>query len=164
VNVGILGTEPFHWDGDVTDMESLMVQVFEQRMGGTHQASRRVDALAGWLDSLQPPARIVDPASPSAVSGKALFESARVGCTSCHQGSKYTNNGNAWVGTTEAGHSLQVPSLVGVGYRAPFLHDGRAATLRDRFDARLGGGDAHGTTSGLSDSELDDLIAYLESL
>jgi DNA-binding beta-propeller fold protein YncE/mono/diheme cytochrome c family protein len=164
VNVGILGTEPFHWDGDVKDVGSLMVQVFEQRMGGPHESPERVDALGSWLDSLEPPTRTVDPASPGAIRGRALFESDRVGCAGCHRGNKLTSNANAWVGTTEPGHSLQVPSLVGVGYRAPFLHDGRAATLRDRFDPRIGGGDAHGTTSGLSDSEITDVISYLESL
>jgi hypothetical protein len=164
INVGIAGTEPFHWDGDVADIGSLMVQVFEQRMGGPHESPERVDALAKWVNALQPPARTVDSASPEAARGRALFESKEVGCTSCHVGSKYTSNGNAWVGTTEPGHSLQVPSLVGVGYRAPFLHDGRAVTLRDRFDPRIGGGDAHGTTSGLSDPELGDLVSYLESL
>jgi hypothetical protein len=43
------------------------------------------------------------------------------------------------------------------------MHDGCAATLRDRFGA-CGGGDNHGHTSQLTPAELDDLIAYLESL
>ena len=58
---------------------------------------------------------------------------------------------------------VKVPSLVGVGGRAPYMHDGCAATLRDRFGA-CGGGDNHGHTSQLSDAELADLIAYLDSL
>jgi len=44
------------------------------------------------------------------------------------------------------------------------LHDGRAATLRDRFDPAIGGGDQHGHTSQLSAAQLDDLLAYLASL
>jgi hypothetical protein len=44
------------------------------------------------------------------------------------------------------------------------MHDGCASSLRQRFDAVCGGGDAHGHTSQLSASELDDLGAYLETL
>jgi hypothetical protein len=45
------------------------------------------------------------------------------------------------------------------------MHNGCAPTLKDRFDKALcGGGDAHGTTSGLSPAEIQDLIAFLESL
>jgi hypothetical protein len=57
-----------------------------------------------------------------------------------------------------------VPSLVGIGYRAPFIHDGCAATLRDRFDPKCGGGDLHGKTSGLTEEQIGDLVAYLETL
>jgi hypothetical protein len=56
-----------------------------------------------------------------------------------------------------------VPSLLGISTRGPFMHDGCAATLRDRFDPACGGSQ-HGITSGLSSSQIDDLIAYLGSL
>ena len=58
---------------------------------------------------------------------------------------------------------LQVPSLRGVGYRAPLIHNGCAATLKDRFDPTCGG-DKHGMTAQLSDAQVDDLIAYLQTL
>ena len=54
-------------------------------------------------------------------------------------------------------------SLLGVGQRVPVMHDGCAATLRDRFDASCGG-TAHGNTSRLAESQLSDLVAYLESI
>jgi hypothetical protein len=45
------------------------------------------------------------------------------------------------------------------------MHDGCAATLRERFtDPTCGGGDRHGRTSELSPAQVDDLIAYLMSL
>ena len=62
------------------------------------------------------------------------------------------------------GGPIKVPSLVGVGARAPYLHTGCAPTLRDRFTGSCDGGDSHGHTSQLSETELADLIAYLESL
>ncbi len=71
-----------------------------------------------------------------------------------------TNNQLFDVGTGE----FKVPSLVGVSDRAPFMHTGCAKTLRDRFAGNCGGGDRHGTTSTLNAGQIDDLVAYLESL
>lgn len=59
---------------------------------------------------------------------------------------------------------FQVPSLLGLASRAPYLHTGCAKTLRDRFKPECGGADAHGQTSHLSVAQLDDLAVYLETL
>jgi hypothetical protein len=96
-----------------------------------------------------------------AANERVLFESVSVGCSGCHAGPKLTSNQNVYVGTTATGVTLQVPSLHGVGYRAPFIHNGCA---RDRFDPSCGGGDLHGNTSQLSDEQIGDLVAYLNSL
>jgi hypothetical protein len=61
------------------------------------------------------------------------------------------------------GGSFKVPSLIGLAYTSPYLHNGCAATLADRFGS-CGGGDQHGITSTLSSSQLSDLMAYLDSL
>jgi mono/diheme cytochrome c family protein len=160
VNIGLEGTAPFHWSGDMKDLPMLVSTVLVGRMGGTPQSEARVGALSGWLNAQQPPARIRDAADAAAVRGKALFESTEVGCTGCHNGDKFTNNQTVDVGT---GGAFQVPSLVGIGYRAPFLHSGCAATLHDRFDPQCGG-DKHGQTAQLASAQLDDLVAYLETL
>ena len=57
-----------------------------------------------------------------------------------------------------------MPSLVAIGYRTPLMHDGCAPDLRARFDPACGGGDAHGKTSQLGSAQVDDLIAYLQTL
>jgi hypothetical protein len=58
-----------------------------------------------------------------------------------------------------------VPFLVRIGARAPFMHDGCAPTLKDRFlDPVCSGGDRHGKISHLSEAQIDDLVAYLETL
>ena len=142
----------------------LVDEVMVKRMGGVPQSVDAKAALQHWLFQLRPPAAIVDASDPHAVSGRALFESASVGCSGCHSGSKLTSNQNVYVGTTVKGVTLQVPSLHGVGYRAPFIHDGCAATLHDRFDPACGGGDLHGNTSQLNGAQVGDLIAYLNSL
>jgi cytochrome c peroxidase len=117
-----------------------------------------------WLSQLVPPAPRVARDDPAALRGAELFASDEVGCATCHQGEKLTSAGGHDVGTTDDGRELQVPSLVGVGHRAPFMHDGCAETLLDVFDPSCGGGDAHGHTSQLEASDLADLVAYLESL
>ena len=95
--------------------------------------------------------------------GKEVFHSRAVGCASCHSGSNFTNNESRYVGTDER-VLMQVPPLVGIGYRAPFMHDGCAPTLAARFDPACGGGEEHGNTAHLTATELGDLVAYLESL
>jgi cytochrome c peroxidase len=153
----ILERAPYHWDGDMTDLGRLMNEVFAGRMGGGFLEDWEVLSLGRWLDQLSPPAAPA-PTDPDAVArGRLLFDSA--GCASCHSGAILTNNQRFDVGT---GGMFKVPSLLGIGSRAPFLHTGCAPTLKERFTC--GGGDQHGTTSNLSDGQIDDLVAYLETL
>lgn len=160
LHVGLEGTAPFHWAGDESDMNKLMTDVFVGRMGGVHQSGERVTALTRWLFALQPPAAPTITDDAAVERGHELFMSAEVGCNSCHNGLKLTNNQTVNVGTGEA---LQVPSLRGIAYRAPFMHDGCANTLRDRFSP-LCGGQRHGNTAELSPASIDDLVAYLQTL
>jgi cytochrome c peroxidase len=153
---GISTTAPFHWGGEEPTMSQLMFDIFSMRMGGVQEPDPQVAALSNWLDAQ--PARTPPPEDPAAVSrGRALFESSDTGCTACHSGALGTNNATVDVGT---GQALQVPRLVELAYRAPFLHDGRAKTLQDRFGP---GGDLHGRTSQLTPADIDDLVAYLRS-
>ncbi|WP_437835066.1 c-type cytochrome [Sorangium sp. So ce1153] len=157
---GVLDTTPLHWDGDMTDLDAIMSNVFEQRMGGPRQSAERVALFASWLDTI-PPVPVSKPADEGAVQrGEALFNDAAVACASCHSGEKLTNHQTVDVGT---GKAFQVPSLRGLAARAPYMHDGCAATLHDRFGP-CGGGDKHGVTSTLTPAQIDDLVAYLETL
>jgi cytochrome c peroxidase len=61
------------------------------------------------------------------------------------------------------GGTFKAPSLLGLAYRAPYMHDGSVPTLAERFGP-LGGGDLHGHTSQLTPEQITDLVAYLESL
>jgi hypothetical protein len=148
------GTEPFHWSGDEADMNALLDDVLVTRMSGPHETPERQQAVLDWLDTQD-----VLPAPPGDAAqiarGEATFNTR---CTSCHAGAQGTNNTTVDVGT---GGTFQVPRLHELWYRAPFMHDGRAATLADRFGAA--GGTSHGDTASLSASDLDDLIAYLRA-
>jgi len=157
---GVMATMPFHWNGDLKDMGHLMNEVFVERMQGPPLGPEHVGTLSKWVDTI--PALPKLPAQdPAAVSrGRSLYTAT--GCTTCHNGDLLTNNGNADVGT---GRALQVPSLRGVAWRAPFMHDGCAATLTDRFNGKCGGaGDKHGVTSKLTPAQIADLVAFVETL
>jgi mono/diheme cytochrome c family protein len=157
---GILDTAPFHWDGDMTDIPTLVHEVYVRRMGGFAPSDDQDSALALWLD--HQPAFVTEARDADAAArGDELFHSDAVGCATCHSGPHFTNGGFADVGK---GVSLQVPSLRGVSFRVPLMHDGCAQSLRERFDPACGGGDAHGHTSQLEPAQIDDLVAYLETL
>jgi mono/diheme cytochrome c family protein/DNA-binding beta-propeller fold protein YncE len=155
----LLSRAPYHWAGDMTNLGVLMNDVFANRMLGGEVTDSQKLALGPWLDRI--PARApVSTADRSTVErGRVVFNAAQ--CATCHGGTLYTNNQLVDVGT---GGKFKVPSLVGIAARAPFMHNGCAATLRERFAGGCGGGDAHGVTSTLASGQVDDLIAYLESL
>jgi len=129
-------------------------------MSGNAVGAVDAQAVGAWLERVPAPAppAVVDAASVA--RGQALFESPVVGCTTCHSGALLTNNAIVDVGT---GGQFKVPSLLGVGARPPYLHDGCAPTLADRFGA-CGGGDQHGHTSQLAAQDIADLVAFLETL
>jgi len=155
---GFLKTAPFHWDGDMPDLRALSEAVLSKRMSGPHLDDAQLGALAGWLDAV--PALPKPSVTKGSVEAGAALFTAR-GCATCHAGATTTTNATVDVGT---GGNFQVPSLRGVFYRAPYMHDGCTSSLADRFTAPCAGGDKHGRTSGLSGAEIQDLVAYLSSL
>jgi len=102
--------------------------------------------------------------SDAAVRGQALYTSS--GCIGCHSGPYLTDQKLHDVGTgtgREAGTKFDTPTLIEVWRTAPYLYDGRAVTIRDVLTT-FNQGDKHGSTSGLTPAELDDLEAYINSL
>ena len=161
---GVLDTAPLHWDGDLEDLGAIMSEVFVHRMGGTTQGPRHVGAFATWIQTIKAPIASPRGSSAQIERGKELFFDKEVACGTCHSGRHFTNNENKDVGT---GRAFQVPTLVGIAAHGPFMHDGCAPTLHDRFDPTNNactGGDVHGKTSHLAPSDIDALVAYLETL
>jgi cytochrome c peroxidase len=157
---GLLGTEPFHWDGAENDFNALTSDVMQGRMGGPQLTDEQNQALAAYVDKF--PA-MPAPAATSTASmerGKTLFNDAKVGCAGCHSGSKLSNNLTVDVGSIDG--DLQVPGLVGLWARAPYLHNGCAKTLGERFTSCDSG--KHGNLKGLSSDDFGALSAYLETL
>jgi hypothetical protein len=158
---GVLARTPFHWSGDIANMDNLVSVVFVGRMVGPQLTETQTMDLGQWMDAQPaigaPPTRDV----LSVARGKATFEDPSVGCATCHSGPQLSTHALVDVGT---GGTFKVPSLIAVRYRAPYLHNGCASTLLDRFSPACGGGDMHGHTSQLDAGQLSDLIAYLASL
>jgi mono/diheme cytochrome c family protein len=158
---GISATAPFHWDGTETDFSRLMDDVFTGRMAGPMLSADQKKALQSWVDTIPALPQTAGLDAAAVARGQALFNDPQVACAACHAGTLLTNNTTIDVGT---GQAFQVPSLRGVSWRAPFMHNGCAASFSDRFVATCGGGDRHGVTSTLTASQLGDLTAYLQSL
>lgn len=156
----IMQRGPYHWDGAEEDLAELMDDVFAGRMLGGEVTRSQHISLGPWMDRIPAPASAPAQDPAAAQRGKALFESEAVGCATCHNGAVLTNNLVFNVGT--AGN-FKVPSLLGIGARAPFMHDGCAPTLADRFGT-CGGGNLHGVTTQLTSAQVADMVAYLETL
>ena len=133
--------------------------------------SRELDALDAFVRGLtprpNPHLRHGIPRAENADSvrrGRELFTSQRVGCSRCHQGAALTLSGST-VGVKKlvdvgTGILADVPSLHALWSSAPYLHDGRAARLRDVLTAH-NPDDRHGRTSDLTDNQIEDLIRFL---
>lgn len=154
---------PYHWDGGFTDAALLSQTTAHELMNGDGLLVS-FDDVAAYLSELAPPPARAPEDAAAVARGAALFASA--GCASCHAGTYFADGASHAVIPISSDPdavlaSVDTPSLVAVRARAPFFHDGSAATLRDTIAVP---GDTHGSTSSLSESELDDLVTYMESL
>jgi cytochrome c peroxidase len=116
--------------------------------------------------------------SPGALRGMALFFSERLACSKCHSG--FTFSGPVqWDGGPAARPTLEdnglggryrVPTLRNIAVTAPYMHDGRFATLDAVIDHYAKGGMPSPARSPLvrgfaiTKAEKADLVAFLESL
>jgi YVTN family beta-propeller protein len=166
-------TEPLHWDGEFKNMGDLS-HAITGRMGGsgiTAVMAKQISAFLASMPAADNPHRLAEK-TPAQLRGAQVFTKAN--CQSCHAGALLTDNSFAKVGTfvlsgnvrddlSRMPNGLNTPSLLGLARSAPYLHDGSATTLKARI---LQGkeNDLHGATSKLSATEVDDLVAYLQTL
>ena len=124
--------------------------------------------------------------SEEARKGKWIFESTG-NCWKCHSGKNFTDElfhntgigfgahprdlGRFEVTGNEADRgAFKTPGLRNVALTAPYMHDGSMATLRDVVEFYVKGGEANPHLDelmepiDLSDSEIDAIVAFLESL
>ncbi len=145
----------------------------------TSERSPDLDALAIYTNSfeftLSP--HIVAPGKllREAERGKKLFFSKETRCSECHSGPYYTDSSLQKpfklhdVGTgkddpsEKIGPKYDTPTLLGIYRSAPYLHHGKAKTLKDVLTS-CNKEDKHGKTSHLKAEDVDDLVAFLKSL
>jgi hypothetical protein len=155
LSVGLADSAPFHWDGDMEDIPTLANEVYSHRMGGPVQSDERAAAFQGWLFSVEAPdagAMMVD--ATLAAQGEQVFE--ELGCDACHAGARLASNATVEI----RGQALQVPSLRRVALRPPYMHDGRAKSLRAAIVDMI---DATNPKAEVGSTQLDALEAYLST-
>ena len=155
---GVLTTAPLHWQGDLATIRELMIDTYVTRMQGSTPTEAQAQALGVWLDELRAPLANPPPLDEWQQQGQQVF--VATGCATCHSGDRFTDNVAHDVGT---GARFQTPSLIGLRYSAPYMHDGCAATLEQRFDDACGG-ETHGEFWTLDPDQLSQLLAYLHTL
>ncbi|HSA29217.1 MAG TPA: cell surface protein [Phycisphaerae bacterium] len=133
----------------------------------TDRPKEDLDAVDDYLRSMKPvpsPYLAGGQLSPAAERGRQVFESA--GCAECHPSPLYTNNRSYNVGSglgSQKDRLFDTPTLLEVWRTAPYLHDGRAATMEELFN-KHNPDDRHGRTSGLSPEDLAAMVEYVLSL
>jgi YVTN family beta-propeller protein len=163
-------TGPWTWHGWQTSLDDAMVESFTKSMQGKNPSADDVKALVAYLDTLdypRNPYRAADGGlTPAAKRGEAVYRGSKAACNTCHGGRELTDGKVHEVGLEEPDdryRGYNPPTLKGLYDKDPYLHDGRAGTLREALtgahnpDAVTGLGE-------LTDAEVDDLIAYLKSL
>lgn len=122
-----------------------------------------IDEYAKSVTAVPSPYLVNGTLSDAARRGEALFEQA--GCAACHPGPLYTDLKSYNVGTgkdRETDMKFDTPALVEVWRTAPYLHDGRAATMLDMLKSETSG--PQHCPSDLTEEQLADLAAYVLSL
>ncbi len=120
-----------------------------------------------YLKSLTPvpsPYLVNGKLSEAAQRGEKIFQ--RAGCAACHPAPLFTDLKEYKVGTgtaREKDELFDTPTLVETWRTAPYLHDGRAATMLEVLKT-FNDSDKHGKTSDLTPQELADLAEYVLSL
>lgn len=127
------------------------------------------EAIAAYVRSLAPEAspHLQDGVlSEIASQGAQVFHDRQVGCSKCHRPPWFTDGKSYNVGTRDRldqRNRFDTPSLVELWRTGPYLHHGKAVTVRDVVTT-FNSADKHGATSHLSEEQVDALVAYLLSL
>ena len=179
---GVADTPPYGWAGKVDSLDAFAVGTIRSHFKSgesqsTAKTAEQAAALAAYLRTLAPPATSFDQGTLSAAArrGEELFQ-GKGGCIDCHAGPFLTDNafhdtlvpkveGETDPGAATSGplrHAFNTPQMRDLRNTAPYMHNGVLPTLKSvvefyNTDSSLG-------RLGLTDGEIDDLVAYLESL
>jgi cytochrome c peroxidase len=156
-------TTPVMWRG-VRDRAETAVRAGIKHIQFTERPEEDAVAIDWYLKSLKPvpsPYLIKGRFSEAARRGQKLF--AQADCARCHPAPLYTDQKAHNLGTgkgPDQGQAMVTPTLVEVWRTAPYLHDGRATTIKEML-TRFNPGDVHGKTSRLSGDQINDLAEFV---
>ncbi|MDH6534485.1 YVTN family beta-propeller repeat-containing protein [Parabacteroides sp. 52] len=110
------------------------------------------------LEAVPSPYLVNGQLSEKAKEGRKVFE--RLKCGDCHSGPYYTNGKLYRIGEDiEFDAGWDTPTLREVWRTAPYLFDGRAATMQDVFEIHK-----HGIDKKVSKKDIEALTEYVNSL
>ncbi len=119
------------------------------------------EAVDEYLKALEPvpsPYLVDGELSAKAKRGRKVFEKLK--CTECHSGPYYTDRKMYVIGDdVEFEKGWDTPTLREVWRTAPYLFDGRAATMQEVFSVHK-----HGIDGKISNKDAEDLSEYVLSL
>ena len=117
-----------------------------------------VDAYLKSLEAVPSPYLVNGELSEKAKEGKKVFEKLK--CGECHSGVYYTDLKMHRIGEDiEFEKGWDTPTLREVWRTAPYLFDGRAATMEEVFSVHK-----HGIEKKVSQKEIEALTEYVNSL
>jgi len=158
--LGVARTEPYTWVGTFPKLSEQVHQSFVNSLKGRRPESEEIADLTAYLETLIPPPAQREDVDPTVRRGAELFHAKR--CDQCHRPPLYTTNGLRDVGLNDeaGGHTrFNPPSLRGVAWTAPYLHDGRCDTLNEVLEIH-----PEPAAPPLTPAEIEALIAFLHSL
>jgi cytochrome c peroxidase len=164
--LGVRETAPYGWHGSSPTLADRATGTLRNLHRHEPQGAEVAD-LGAYLRTLPPPRPLPQKKQdrPAVARGRALVE-GKGGCVRCHEGATLQDGRAHDVGTRgpqDFQDRFDTPSLRGVARTAPYLHDGRAATLEEIF-TRYNATHRHGAAHRLTGEELRDVIVYLKSL
>lgn len=117
-----------------------------------------VDAYIKSLKPLPSPYLVNGELSEKAIQGRKVYE--KHGCANCHSGPYYTDMQMHRIGEDiEFEQGWDTPTLREVWRTAPYLFDGRAATMEEVFSVHK-----HGINGKISRKDVEALAEYVNSL
>jgi cytochrome c peroxidase len=175
-------TPPYKWNGKNQTVYKQDGIRFSTVLTRTEQFNYPdLDAITAYILTgiKYPPNLLFNPSgvlTKSQLQGKKIFERntdnfgvaipVNNRCITCHTPPYYTNLKLADVGTLAASDDstqFDTPHLNSIYASAPYLHDGRAATLEEIW-TKYGQNDKHGRVNDLTKIQLNDLVDFLKSL
>ncbi len=168
---------PYGWHAESPTIVERELQGFGlHRWGAVPQTPRaeletRARALFDFLRrGLVPPPRTDEPLTAEQRRGQALFLSKQVGCAECHDPKTGYTTQKAYPlpllpladGFDEDPNSrYKIPGLAFLAGRAPYFHDGSAASITEIIEQN---GTRMGNTANLSPEDRAALVAFLRTL